>query len=364
MAEESRKRVRSSGFTLIELLVVIAIIAVLISLLLPAVQAAREAARRSQCVNNLKQLGLALHNYENSNGCLPPAGQSSNYSVTPPVNQYVDGSYSVFPRLLSNLEGGVTFNAINFSLDYNDNSGANFTACSQVLSVFICPSAARTTGNARDNVANDPNGSAFEKARGGGYGLTDYGATCYTDIDPQGQAGGAGSTAIVPLRNQNARVDGLLKQGKTSLSEATDGLSNTIAIAEDAGRDEYYVSQYGENYYNGSNGPTRNVPGFSTAGRRFWRWAEPHCSLGVSGVPNNKYRPMQEQGEFQTKPGPLNTAGNKAGNNQNLFSFHPGGINALAGDGSVKFIKDSVNPVVLRAITSLHGGEVISADQY
>ena len=361
-----RGRRRRYGFTLIELLVVIAIIAVLVSLLLPAVQAAREAARRSQCTNNLKQIGLALHNYGSANDCFPPAGQSSNYQTSPPQNQYVDGAYSVLPRVLPNIEGGAAYNALNFSLDYNDSSGANFTGASQSVSVFLCPSAVRVSGNPRDTAANDPNASAYEKASGSGYGYTDYGATCYTDIDPAGLTGQTGSTSISPYRNKNARSDGLLKQGKTALAECLDGLSNTIAIGEDAGRDANYVSQYAENYYGGPNAaPTRNVPGFGAgAGRRFWRWAEPHSSLGVSGGINNKYRPMHENSEFQGSPGTLQTAGNKAGNNQSLFSFHPGGTNALFGDGSVRFIKESINVVTLRSLVSLRGGEVVSSDQY
>jgi prepilin-type processing-associated H-X9-DG protein len=351
---------------LIELLVVIAIIAVLIALLLPAVQAAREAARRIQCTNNLKQLGLALQSYASAYNVFPPAGQSSNYAATPPQNQYVDGAYSVLPRLLSTIEEGTIYNALNFSLDYNDSSGANFTAASAVINVFLCPSVARTSNSQRDHGATDPDASAFERASGSGYGYTDYGATCYTDIDPQGLTGQSGASSIVPYRNKNVRADGLLKQGMTGLAECTDGLSNTLAVAEDAGRDETYVSQYAENYYGGpGNAPTRNVPGFAAgAGRRFWRWAEPHSSLGVSGGINNKYRPMHEDSPFQTAPGTLQTAGNKAGNNQSLFSFHPGGINALFGDGSVKFLKETVHVVTLRNIVTLKGGEVVSADQY
>jgi prepilin-type N-terminal cleavage/methylation domain-containing protein/prepilin-type processing-associated H-X9-DG protein len=355
----SRTVARGRGFTLIELLVAIAIIAVLISLLLPAVQSAREAARRAQCVNNLKQIGLALHNYVSVNGGFPTAGQGSLYTVNPPDTQYVDGT-GFHARILPFLEQAAVYNAINFSLDYNHLSGSNYTAYSSVIRGFLCPSAVRQKNNGRDDT-NDPNGAPFELT-GQGYGVNDYFATTYTDIDPLGRTGQLGSTPITPYRNRPSRADGILKTGSTQLAEVLDGLSNTVIVAEDAGRDASYVSERSE-YYVSPLEPNiqRPVP---PGQRRAWRWGEANASGGQSGVLNNKWRPMHAGYPYPQPSDPVFFQTNQAGANQELFSYHPGGVNALFGDGSVRFLKDGVNLVVLRGLITLRGGEVVSSDAY
>ena len=270
------------------------------------------------------------------------------------------------------MEGNTSFNALNFSVDYNEATGMNWTGCSTVVAIYLCPSSATRNPPSNDGIdPNDPITAAFGK----GYAYDDYGPTCYTDIDPYGLigqgtvCGDTGTYPATPYRNKCSRANGLLKQGKTTIAQITDGTSNTIMIGEDAGRDPTYLSPYTEGYYDGNPADIRPTLGLGPAGgftpaRRHWRWAEPNTSFGVSGQPNNKYQPSHEQLPWQLPPGPLLTAGNNAGANDQLYSFHPGGVNCLFGDGHVQFIRDSTSVVTLRSLVTLSGGEVISSDSY
>jgi len=366
-------RAGRAAFTLIELLVVIAIIAVLIGLLLPAVQAAREAARRAQCVNNLKQIGLALHNYESANGGFPPAGQGTDFTKSPPSTIFDEPG--VFVRLLPFLEGSSVSNTYNFSLPYTHVSGANKTATGTAINVYLCPSSVREPGGGRD--ALDPDEASLPAELRFGYGVQDYGAPCYTDISATGKTGGTGSTAITPYRENLDRADGLLKVSLTRIAEVVDGTSNTMMIAEDAGRDARYIANL--MYANGTASPlhapfnaTRDQYFDAGKPRRFWRWAEADGAFGVSGqINNNKTRiGLARYTTPYPTPGPDPNDGNivktnnNAANNDEIFSFHSGGANVLFGDGSVKFLKETISVVVIRSLVTPKSGEVISADSF
>jgi prepilin-type N-terminal cleavage/methylation domain-containing protein/prepilin-type processing-associated H-X9-DG protein len=316
---------RRSGFTLIELLVVIAIIAVLIALLLPAVQSAREAARRIQCVNNLKQIGLALHNYQESRGSLPGADMVWN-SATPT-------ELSGLSNILPYLEQSTAFNSINFDFSYQDPT--NFTVMMTVVNGFICPS-------------DLPNPIPSLGAQ------TNYMADMGSGIVWQLNVG---INASLPPPNGVFYGD-----SATKFANITDGLSNTGFFSERilADGNNAIVSPIADVFFS---------PGFPTT----LDDALQQClAVDIYNVANQFPLFMGApwlNGQhifLHVSPPDSRSCGFFVALRATMppSSRHPGGVNFLLGDGSVKFIKDSINLQVWRALGTRAGGEVISADSF
>jgi prepilin-type N-terminal cleavage/methylation domain-containing protein/prepilin-type processing-associated H-X9-DG protein len=311
-----------SGFTLIELLVVIAIIAVLISLLLPAVQSAREAARRIQCTNNLKQIGLGLHNYHESRGALP--GADMVFNVT---------ELSALSQILPMLEQTSVYNSINFAFNYQDPT--NTTVMNTVISGFVCPSD-----------LNDP--------------LPALGAQ--TNYMADMGSGIVWQASIGPNTNMPAPNGVFHGDSATKFAAVTDGLSNTTFFSE-------RVMADGNNAIISPKSDVFFAPGAPATVDDAYQQCQ---ALDITDLHNQFPLFMGApwlcgQHIFTHVSGP-NTR--SCGFFMSLraimppSSRHPGGVNTLMGDGSVRFIKDSVNLPTWRALGTVAGGEVISADSY
>ena len=240
------------------------------------------------------------------------------------------------------------------------------------MNVLLCPSADRVPqGVGQDSIDTS---DSLTTSAGHGYGFDDYGATCYTDIDPLGATTGPGSSPATPYRNKSSRAEGLLGRGMTKVGAVIDGLSNTILVGEDAGRDARFQSPYTEGYAYQDTGSNPQPPFYSSQGiqisggyalyRRYWRWAEADTSFGVSGKPNNGFTPDHATSEWPAGPGTQTFAGNNASANDELFSYHRGGVNVVMGDGTVRFLGENVNVVVLRALVTRNGKEVVNDDDW
>jgi prepilin-type N-terminal cleavage/methylation domain-containing protein/prepilin-type processing-associated H-X9-DG protein len=342
------------GFTLIELLVVIAIIAVLIALLLPAVQAAREAARRIQCVNNMKQLGLAMHNYHSAQGCLPTA------RVYDPVVQCPGGNVLSncqdtpwFCLMLPQFEQTAMYNAFNFTIGASGpnvvarvplGNWANSTVVITKISLFQCPSD-------RNNLFDL--GLPYYPNTRGNYGInmgnTQYDQGLITTNFPPG------TTRDMPFPLTKV----------CTFANFTDGTSNTMLMAEvlqgtgvDVRGLVWSSLPAAGAFY------TRFTP---NGYRDFYQLAVPTpkgAGWPANGVANADILP-----NGFCVPEPLQ---GMQCLNVNSFGYayaaarsrHPGGVNVLFADGSVKFMKDTINAITWIGLGSINGGEVISADSY
>ena len=324
-----------SAFTLIELLVVIAIIAVLIALLLPAVQSAREAARRAQCVNNLKQIGLAMANYESSLSCLPKSMglDSPGFGYPEPA------SYSGLSMLLPFMEQTVVFSSLNYSIVRLD--PGNNTAMATAVSSFLCPS------DPQQQML--PVGQAGENYRPNSGNTIDY---VWGWSDPWGF-----NTSLPPFNGP------CYPGSKTRMAEITDGTSNTAGWSEmglgdmsNAIATEKTDQFWTQTYPSLPNDAISQCQSFLVSNLSYQ-------GLSTSGVPwiegstsamyNHVNVPDKRSCIFP--PGRIMNTAN---------SYHPGGVNVAFCDGSVRFIKDSVALATWRALGSRNGGEVISSDSY
>ncbi len=341
---------RRRAFTLIELLVVIAIIAVLISLLLPAVQSAREAARRAQCLNNLKQMGLAMANYHQAIGTFP-MGNTIGFSYVGTQTSW--GTFSAHALMLPYLEQTPLYNSCNFSWDiwYGTGANINATVWNVKVSSFLCPSDYQA---GRDHL-NSYYGSY-------GTGTNAWASSTNGIFAPENSAYSI-ATVTDGTSNTISHVEGLvgcftLKSGPWRQYISGINPPNLCSLlVYDARTILPAVMAVGQTCMQqiaAGNGGTNNDRGYR------WQTGSPGLSLtNIIAVPNSQV--FQFSGcRWDCGPG----CGVDFGHLHVPSSAHPCGVNTLFADGSVHFVKSSISQAVWMSLGSKDGEEVISSDSY
>jgi prepilin-type N-terminal cleavage/methylation domain-containing protein len=359
-----------NGFTLVELLVVIAIMGVLVALLLPAVQAARESARRMQCGNNMKQLGIGALNFESSRKRLPPSGQCDStggasttymiHSTATVILPFIERAavYNMFDHganpitAYSATPSGEAFKTASGCLLHPDAKGRNYddpahpsgqTAAKSKIDTFICPTTP-IPNEARDPVH--------------GYGGIDYMIIALSDVDSR-----IGSPTF-GMRTPNSGSDEWKSQVVAPMLNS-DGSSNTLMWIEDAGRSHPDVSEYGA--YSARFTPVSNPAdpidmASGPNGRRVFAWADADAvGNGFSG-PSNAVAPGSRAARLNNYstpdggPAECRWSVNNCGPNDEPFSFHVGGLNATMGDGSVRFLSEQIDGIVVKWMVGAEDG--------
>lgn len=324
---------RRLGFTLIELLVVIAIIAVLIALLLPAVQQAREAARMTQCKNNLKQIGLALHDYHDIFQVFPPAYQtlpsgSATMGTPDPTTGDAGPGWTGLFALLPHIEQTTLYNSFNYRLASWD--PINAKPAKMKVPAYLCPTA-----------VNDANT----------YKVLDSSGTTLAEFSRSNYVANAGRNEVWddPSIDLSSKADGpFYRNSRVSVRDVIDGLTTTVFFGEQT---PFHSNSTWVAIVPKAQTCT-NSPQFATAPCDY---AAPQINVhsGPNSVPNSGPSPIELS--------IIHVPNSKLGNVDSMYSDHHGGCNVLMGDGTVRFVSNTIDGLIWSYVSTIAGAEIVGA---